>query len=194
MAFAITLTFAFIYVAVQQQYRNAANDPQIQLAEDVAEAMNAGAKAEEIVPQAQIDPSKSLSPYILIYDKDNKALGSDVVVNGKPPTVSEGILNAARDAGSSMVTWEPEAGVRNAIVSVKTDAGDIVVVGRSLRSTDLRIQQLMIMGGGALVVTLLGTFLVMWMVEAMALRPKKVKPEPMKAGEPPVIPPTPPTV
>ena len=48
----ISVIFAAVsYLGIQQLMRQDANDPQVQLAEDVAAAMDAGATSADIIPQ-----------------------------------------------------------------------------------------------------------------------------------------------
>jgi metal-dependent hydrolase (beta-lactamase superfamily II) len=145
--------------------RQDGNDPQVQLAEDVAAAMDAGATSADIVPQTSVDMSKSLSPFVLIYDKSNKLSGSDVVLGTTKPEIPSGALDTARSNGSHRFTWEPQSGTRAAVVAMKDKNGNIVVVGRSLREIESRTQQMMMLFGGALAVALIGTFMMVWMME-----------------------------
>ena len=187
-AFVSTILIAFSYVGIQQSYRNGANDPQVQLAEDVAAALDAGATSADIVPTSTVDIAKSLSSYIFIFDKDNKLLGSDVTLNGKAPNFPVGVLDTARKNGTDIVTWQPEAGVRSAVVATKSAAGDVVVVGRSLREVEKRIAQLTYMAAGAWGIALIGSFLLLWTMDGMMLRKPKMNPIPAIAPEP-VVPP-----
>ena len=175
IAFVTTALIAFSYVGIQQNYRQNANDPQIQLSQDVATALDAGATSTDIVPTSTVDISKSLSSYIFIYDKDNKLLGSDVTLNGKAPSFPTGVLDNARKNGTDRVTWQPEAGVRSAVVAAKASNGDVVVVGRSMKEIENRINQLGLIALGAWGVSVIGSLLLIWGYEVMKNRVPKVK-------------------
>lgn len=90
------------YVAVQQSYRQAANDPQIELAEDAAAALSSGSPADSLLlgmPQA--DMSQSLTPFIMIFDDSGKLLASSAYVNGSPsadvlPAPPHGVFDFVR--------------------------------------------------------------------------------------------------
>jgi hypothetical protein len=171
----LSLIFATVsYFGVQQVMRQDGNDPQVQLAEDVAAAMDAGATSADIVPQTSVDMSKSLSPFVLIYDKSNKLSGSDAVIGTAKPEIPSDILDTARSSGSHRFTWEPQSGTRAAVVAMKDKNENIVVVGRSLREIESRTQQMMMLFGGALAVALIGTFLMMWVMDGGLQKQPKV--------------------
>jgi hypothetical protein len=54
--------------AVQQDLRLGANDPQLQLAEDTARALDAGTPATTLVATSKVDVATSLAPFLVIYD------------------------------------------------------------------------------------------------------------------------------
>ena len=63
----VTTAFcALVYVSVQQALRSGLNDPQIQMAEDTAYALNNGAAVESVVPTEKVEMSLSLAPFIVI--------------------------------------------------------------------------------------------------------------------------------
>ena len=68
LAATITLLCGLIYVTLQQAYRSNANDPQIQLAEDAAQALAAGQSPESLLPEQQVDIARSLAPYMMIFN------------------------------------------------------------------------------------------------------------------------------
>ena len=68
----VTLLSGLVYVVAQQSYRQGANDPQIQLAEDFASLASAGNDPAKLVPAGKIPIENSLATYILFYDKDEK--------------------------------------------------------------------------------------------------------------------------
>lgn len=183
IAFLTTVLVGFAYVGIQQNYRMNANDPQIQLAQDVSTALDAGATSADIVPTSKVDISKSLSSYIFIYDKDNKVLGSDVTLNGKDLAFPTGVLDNARKNGTDTVTWQPEAGVRSAVVATKASNGDVVVVGRSLREIEKRVTMLSYMALGAWGVGIIGSLLLMWGAETMKRPVPKVMAIPTEKKE-----------
>ena len=138
-----------VYAAVQQDLRQGANDPQEQLAEDAVAALDAGAAPASVVGAARVDLNASLAPFVAVYAVDGTALATDGVLDGRPPVPPSGVLESARSTGRDAVTWQPEAGIRIALV-VLPWRGGTVAAGRSLRrveETESRIETLVAAGG-----------------------------------------------
>ena len=92
------------------------------------------------------------------------------------PVVPAGVYDAARANKQNQVTWQPKDGVRAAIVAqaMPNDSGQVVVIGRSLRETEKRIDQLTIMVLGAWIVAIFGSLIINTL--AVVLRPKSTPP------------------
>ena len=156
-AIILTVIFGSIYMTVHQSYRHLANDPQIEITEEVAAAIKQGADIQSMLPAANTDIGQSLSPFVLLYDKDGKAVGGSGMLDGQTPTPPEGIFAFVREHGEERLTWEPKPGVRIAAVVKRLD-GDpsgFVLAGRSLREVEARAKQLTItvgVGWGASIV------------------------------------------
>jgi len=138
-AFATILT-GLVYATVQQSLRQSANDPQIQIAEDIATQLDNGRDASSLDSQNKTDIAKGLGPYIIIYDDQGKPLASTALLDGQIPVVPFGVLQNAKVHGENRVTWQPQAQVRSAIVAVPFTGkqSGYVVAGRSLRETEIR--------------------------------------------------------
>src|SRR5882724_2115864 len=91
LVIAITGVFAFLYFAVQQEYRQSLNDPQIQLAEDVSQGLMRGAIPSFSGPKVNI--SKSLAAWIAVYDASSTPLLYTGELNSAPPELPAGLLN-----------------------------------------------------------------------------------------------------
>ncbi len=158
---------ALAYVGLQQNYRLSANDPQIQIAQDIAAAINRGdAQASAIVPpEPTSDISSSLATFVVIYSATGTPLGASAGIDGKAPTISQGVLATALKAGENRVTWEPKKGTRIAavITSFKspTESG-FILVGRSLKEVEIRERLLMTITAAAAAVALVFSFLAVW--------------------------------
>jgi hypothetical protein len=163
LPFAVTISAfcALTYASVQQAYRQGANDPQIQMAEDGAAAMNNGAPVEAVVPSTLVDVEHSLSPFIILYDANGQVVKSSGLMGGSTPKLPAGVLDNAKQNGLNRVTWQPQAGVRIAAVIIPYTAkgGGFVLAGRSLREVEIREDQTFqfaaITWGLALVATLI---------------------------------------
>ena len=144
LAAAITMLAGTIYIAVQQAYRQGANDPQIQMAEDAATALAAGQPVNNLVPAGTVDMAQSLAPYLIVYDQNGTPLASNVLLHGAIPQIPAGVFDYTRQHGEDRISWQPEPGVRSAAViyAVTGSSGGFVLAGRSLREVEKREDQL----------------------------------------------------
>ena len=142
LPFAVTVSAfcALTYALVQQAYRQDANDPQIQMAQDAARALDNGAVLTDLVPIAQVDISHSLAPFIVVYDLQGNPVAGSGVLAGQLPAYPQGALDSAKPSGENRVTWQPAAGVRVASVVVPYKDG-FVMAGRNLREVEKREDQ-----------------------------------------------------
>jgi len=146
-AAAATIVVMFIYAAVQQTYRSGANDPQVQLAQDAAERLRAGAVPMAVLPPDTIDLQWGLAPFVIVYDAQNLALAGSGRLDGAIPVPPEGVIERARTQGWNSVTWMPRRSVRVAAVlrAVDDRSGRVVLAARSLREVEERESRLLVM-------------------------------------------------
>lgn len=172
LAAAITTICGLIYLAVQQNFRMGANDPQIQIAEDTARLIAGGQSAASLVPAQSVDIAQSLSTYLIIYDRDGKPLASNALLHSQVPQLPAGVLDYTRQAGEDRISWQPEPGVRSAavIVAIQGSSGGFVLAGRSLREVETRENNLTLIVGLGWAVTLLGTLVLTVLIEAFLSR------------------------
>jgi hypothetical protein len=130
-----------VYLTVQQALRMGANDPQIQMAEDAASALNGGVSIDSVVPATKVEITNSLAPFIIVFDDSGKVSASSATLRGSVPVYPGGVLDYTRQHGEDRVTWQPEKGVRMATVVVRYDDG-FVLAGRSLREVEIRISNI----------------------------------------------------
>jgi len=150
--YAVVITTALcgiIYVCVQQSFRQNLDDPQVQMAEDAAQALAGGAVPASVVPRGGlINTAQSLSPWIAVYDNTGLPLESSAQLDGAPPKPPKGLFDDTTwlDHKSydtpwgreTRVTWQSESGTREALVMVHV--GDkFVVAGRNMREIESRI-------------------------------------------------------
>ncbi|MEO8104892.1 MAG: hypothetical protein ABI602_00970 [Candidatus Saccharibacteria bacterium] len=130
----LLIIFGTIYATVQQDQRRAANYPQIQLASTAAESLNQGVKPAQLMTPA-VDLNASLAPFLIIYDKSGHVVAGSGYLSRQLAAAPLGILTAAQSQAYHAVTWQPQAGVRIAAVTVS--AKDYYVLsGRSLREVE----------------------------------------------------------
>lgn len=180
IAVAVTGIALTIYGTVQQNYRQSLNDPQIRLAEDGAAILAAGGVPADVVPRTArlLDAATSLTPWIAVYDVSGKPLEASVSLGGKPPALPTSVLETAKAGkgkGSSRpnqnrVTWEPQEGVRQAIVVVwEPTSSRYVVAGRNMREVEIREWNLEMAVGIGWFVTLLATLFAAWLGTRFAM-------------------------
>jgi len=153
-----------VYLTVQQSLRIGANDPQIQLAEDTASALNAGESIGSLVSASKVEIANSLAPFVMVFDDSGKVLASSATLHGAVPAYPSGVLDYTRQSGQDRVTWQPESGVRMATVVVRFEHG-FVMAGRSLREVEKREDQAELLSGLALLAIWAATFFVIGLGE-----------------------------
>lgn len=132
---------ATLYAAVQQSYRDAADDPQVQLAHDTALRLNGGVPASSQAGGEPVDMKTGLAPFAIVYDKNRNVQAANGHLNTTTPVPPTGVFERADQNGGNRFTWEPADGVRIAAV-VEPYNGGFVLVGRSLSETEGRESQL----------------------------------------------------
>ena len=157
----ITLLCGLIYVATHQVLRQSANDPQIAMSEDIGETLsNQGAPAIDTKP---IELVTSLSPFVIIYDSSGNVVSSTATLHGKIPQLPKGVLEFAKANNQNRLTWQPESGVREAVVVTyytnNKGGSGYVLVGRSLRETEQRVSMLLWKVGLGWIVTMVASLL-----------------------------------
>jgi Ca2+/Na+ antiporter len=157
----ITLMCMIIYVITQQNFRLTANDPQTQMAEDAVTAINNGADPKSLIISGPVfEMSKSFSPFIMIYDKAGNIAAGNTTLNGKLLTLPNGVIDYIQKNGHDMVSWQPQPGVRDAMVGIKAAKGYTVIAGRSLHQVEERIATLGEQVLFGWVVSLIGMFII----------------------------------
>ena len=174
MAFIITALCAVVYLVVQQVLRQSANDPQIQMAEEAATILSMGGSAESVLPTGKIELTRSIAPFIVVFDGKGKPIASSALLNGEMPTLPAGVFDSVRQHGEDRITWQPQPGVRMAIVVVNSNisGSGFVMAGRSLREVEKRVDQLSMETGILWILTILGSLVVISLSEIF-LSPRK---------------------
>jgi hypothetical protein len=162
-AIGITILCGLVYVSVQQMLRMDANDPQIQIAEDIARALANGQTPQSTLPSAKVDMAKSLASFGMVYSDSDQLVVSSGAIGTGTPSVPSGVLENVRKSGEERLTWQPQKGVRIATVVVRYEgssaaASGFVLVGRSLRETENRENAMLTYSLAAWLTALLLTF------------------------------------
>lgn len=134
----VTTAFSMLaYTTVQQSLRQGLNDPQIQMAEDAAYALNNGATIDSVMSGDQIEMSHSLAPFLIVYDSSQKPVAGSGVLNGELPSLPDGVLDYTKQNGEDRVSWQPNNDTRIAVVIVPYNNG-YVLAGRNMREVEKR--------------------------------------------------------
>ena len=162
VAIVVTGLIGLLYAVVQQDIRQGANDPQIQMAEDAAAKLAGGQSAQGVVPSEKVDIATSLAPYLIIFDANGNPIASSAQLDGQTPTIPSGVFDSVRKNGEDRITWQPQSGVRSAIVVTQFtgSAPGFVVAGRSLREVEKREDGLLQILEAGWIVIMLATFVV----------------------------------
>ena len=156
----LIIIFGTMYGVAQQAQRLDGNNPQIQLAEDAASALNHGIKPDYLVA-GLVDPRTSLAPFLVIYDTKGQPVVGSGYLNAHLPVAPIGILEAAKGHDYHAITWQPKADVRIAAVTVAAN-NYYVLSGRSLREVEhneSRSFELALLGGVIATTALAVTYL-----------------------------------
>jgi hypothetical protein len=165
-----TIICLLVYGTVQQSLRNGANDPQIQMVEDAARALERGDAIDKVVPAGTVEVERSLAPFLMIYDAGGHAIAGSGALHGRSAAPPSGVFAFVRQNGEERVTWQPEPGVRLASVIVRTSAAPaaFVLAARSLREVEKREAYTQNVAAGALVATFVVTLLLTSLLEVVS--------------------------
>lgn len=141
LATIVTLLCGLVFITAQQIHRQSANDPQIQISEDMANYLSHSKDITSVMPKSEVDISKSLVWFVMDFNDNGEVKATNAKLDGQTPVVPKGVLDHAKQKGQHRVTWEPKEGVRIATVITSYDGGSLLI-GRSLRETDSRIMML----------------------------------------------------
>lgn len=146
-----------LYAIPQHVLRSGLNDPQIQMAGDLAVVLdrygvNDGLQQGALLhsaPGGNVDMARSLSPFFIVFNDAGEALGSNAQLEGQTPVPPSGIFDYVRQHGEERVTWQPRRGVRIAAVVVRVQGPQpgFVLAGRNMREVESRIADVKTMAG-----------------------------------------------
>ena len=160
LGFALSSVFFFGYLIEQQHLRLEANDQLVQIANDITLALAQGAPYSTFTSPRPVDMSRSLSPYAIIFDGEQKMQTGSGVLDGVVPRPPKGVFEYVKLHREERVTWEPRRGVRVALVGVYHDGvnSGFVFAGRSLSEVERKIDELTKLTAFVWATSLLSTF------------------------------------
>ncbi len=163
----VTGLSGLIYAAVQQDLRQSANDPQIQMAEDAATKLTDGVQVQTVVPPEKVNIADSLAPYMMVFDATGNPIASSALLDGRTPKIPSSVFDGVRKNGEDRFTWQPQLGVRSAVVvtQFRGPHPGFVLAGRSLREVEIREDHILwiVMAGwiSMLFITLVATAVIL---------------------------------
>jgi hypothetical protein len=178
LAITIVIFSGLAYAVVQQSYRQSANDPQIQIAEDLASAIAQGQPVNQIVPPVgTTELANTLSPFVMIYSSTSTLIGSSALLDGKNPSFPTSVFDNVRAHGQWRQTWQPAPGVREAVVvePYSGSSSGFLVVGRSLKEIEIRENQTLQLSAMAGIVALVLTYICMLFLVNSELKPRVIE-------------------
>jgi hypothetical protein len=146
LAVMFTLVVALVYFLAQQDLRQSANDPQVQIAKDAAAVLSSGQKLTYPLLPQKVDIATSMSTFVIAVDEDQNILQSSGYLNDKVTLPPDGVFAYAKANQENRFTWQPQTDVRIAAV-VQYFSGTskgYVIVGRSLKETEERENTLLL--------------------------------------------------
>jgi hypothetical protein len=146
-----------LYAIPQHVLRSGLNDPQIQMATDVAAKLesygvNNGLRQGALLAPgtaAGVDMARSLSPFFIVFNDEGRPIGSTAQLAGQIPTPPQGVFDYVQQHGEDRLTWQPRRGVRIAAVVERVNGPQpgFVLAGRNMREVESRIAEVKIMAG-----------------------------------------------
>lgn len=141
LGIAITFIMGSVFVSLHYVLRAGANTPQIEMARDTTRLIDAGSNPHFFSPAFAVPIEQSMEPYTVVYDLSRRPITGTGVLHGELPTLPKGVFEYAKEHGEHHFTWQPERGVRSAVVLAYHEGiyPGYVLSGRSLSEVELRI-------------------------------------------------------
>jgi len=143
----VTVLCGLIYVAVQHSYRSGANDPQLQIANDLKDAIQTNQSTTKWMSGDSVEISRSAAVFKTFYNSNGDPIQSTGFLDAQFPQIPKGVFDFTAKHQQDVLTWQPRAGVRMAMVVEAISSPHIafVAVGRSLKEVEKRESMLVTM-------------------------------------------------
>ena len=129
----VTLLIGSTYLSLQRLGRQADDDVPAGLALSQLNSPD----PQVLKADTPIDLTQGPETFVNVYRGDGTPLTGSGTLSGSVPRLPQGVIESALQTGQDRVTWQPQQGVRYAIVARAT--GDTVVVaGQNLQPSESR--------------------------------------------------------
>ena len=162
LAIVISLFCLLVYVSGQQILRQSANDPQIQMATDIAANLTKGKSPKELKNIDIFDISESLAPFVIVFDDQYKPTVSTASLGTRTPKLPNGVFAYTKQHIEVRVTWQPRDDTRIAAVVryYSTEGKDgYVLVGRNIKEVEKRENLIMMLSLTTWLISITASFL-----------------------------------
>lgn len=139
--FMLTFTCLLVYLVTQQALRLAANELPVELAIQTFLDLSHHQNTKIMLPTGPVDISKSLNPFVIIYDRKMNLVATTALIHNQKPLYPKEVLKELTHQNEIRVTWQPKPNLRFASVAIKYQNG-YIVSGRSLLETEKLINQI----------------------------------------------------
>jgi hypothetical protein len=141
-------------MTLQGAIRSAADQPQIQMAQNYASEIASisnlssnpfpGRPAAYPLPAGHLDLSTSLEPFVILFDAEGHPIHSNGYLDDAVPTPPSGVFAYLHTHPTDKFTWQPQPGLRIAAVAQRIDGAHpgFILVGRSLTLVQQQKNQL----------------------------------------------------
>jgi hypothetical protein len=129
----VSLLFGSVYVSLQQIGRMADEDVPAALALAQLSAPNPQALSSD----NPVDLAKGPGTFVNVYRNDGTPVAGSGTLSGGVPRLPQGVIESTVRTGQDRVTWQPQAGIRYAIVA-RAARDTVVVAGQNLQPSETR--------------------------------------------------------
>lgn len=129
----VSLLFGSVYVSLQQIGRMSDEDVPAALVLAQLNAPNPQALSSE----RPVDLAKGPGTFVNVYRTDGTPVAGSGTLSGSVPRLPQGVIESTVRTGQDRVTWQPQVGIRYAIVA-RAARDTVVVAGQNLQPSETR--------------------------------------------------------
>lgn len=118
LPFFVVLVFVFggLYIGCQQLIRQTANLEPLEAVRDAGTAISNGVIPTLVSGNHPVDLKNSASVFLQIFDEKGNLISGSARLDGQSPLPPKDVFAKARKSGQNRFSWQPQKGVREAVV------------------------------------------------------------------------------